>query len=848
MLLKTQFRKRPMLALGYGTMLVSLLTMAPAQIAHGHDAVTTLHIFNLIFNPNDGGSPNSLNLGAGGIFGVAETHGSGDSGTAFKITSSGVFSILHSFSDGTTLNDGIYPRGLVLGSDANYYGFTVGDGSHLGAIFRMTPAGAVTILHRFGDGTVPLDGRYPTGQLLETSPGVFYGTTGFGGGNDSGTIFRITSGGSYSLLHSFNDGSVPNDGIDPMGITKASDGNFYGVTFTGGLTSPNGQCGVVFRFTPAGAYSIVRRFHDGSVVNDGSFPNSGLLEGADGNFYGTTVGGGAGNHGSIFKMTKTGVTTILHSFVDISDPGDTQPTGPLLLSQTGMIYGTSYGGPGGAGVIYQISPSGAYSYKHVFQQAPVTDTRGPIGGVIEGSDGSLYGAGVTSDGFYPHDTVYKVAFLADPTVAQISPSSVPAGHAPFTLTVTGTNFFDGATIYWNGTALTTTLISSTQLSAQIPTSSVAVAGTASVTVGYRYEAQTPAQTLTITHPAAPTLTAISPNVVQVGHYGFTLTATGTNFDTSVAIYWNGTALPTTVVSGTQITAAIPASAVATPGTVNITVGYPLEPQSAALPLTITPASTLASLSPNTVQAGSNDFTFAVNGTNFTPSSQVVFSGAYITTHYVTPTQLTATVPRGYLATPGTINVSVNSAGVSPTAPLPFTVTGPAVPARCAPSTVQAGHASFNLSIVGTGFTSSTKAFWNGTLLTTYFISTGQIVATVPAAFVAAPTTATITVTPTTPATTPISFPVTAAPTFTGMTPSTTTAGHADFTLTTIGTGFVVGAQITWNGTPLTTTYVSPTNLTATIPAALVTSAGTATLKVINPGVAPTGPRTFTITP
>ncbi|MCW3060864.1 MAG: cell surface receptor domain protein, partial [Capsulimonas sp.] len=99
-----------------------------------------------------------------------------------------------------------------------------------------------------------------------------------------------------------------------------------------------------------------------------------------------------------------------------------------------------------------------------------------------------------------------------------------------------------------------------------------------------------------------------------------------------------------------------------------------------------------------------------------------------------------------------------------------------------------------------------------------------------------------------PATTPISFPVTAAPVFTGMIPSTTTAGHADFTLTAIGTSFVVGAQITWNGTPLTTTYVSPTNLTATIPAALVTSAGTATLKVINPGVAPTGPRTFTITP
>ncbi|MEO7902574.1 MAG: choice-of-anchor tandem repeat GloVer-containing protein [Capsulimonas sp.] len=744
--------------------LATLLTTTTVEPTYAHGVVTILHKFHDVSVANDGmnsvGKPIQK---ADGIYGVTRGGGSAGYGTAYKISNSGVYTILHNFQDGSTPNEiGVPCVGLTLGSDGNFYGITstFADGVPLrvgpaGAIFRMTSDGVVTILHQFDavfNGSATYDEDRPSGSLREVSPGVFYGLTSAhnepSAVHQNAIVYSITSAGVYTVIHTFNDP------FNPAGeLLLASDGNLYGTA----TSTAFGDYGTVFQITPNGSVNTVHSFtRDSNAITT---PQDALMEGADGYLYGAGIGGGIAFHGGIFKMTKTGVTTTVHSFgldEGVSDDGLVR-IGPMVQDSSGAIYGTFPGGTFGYGLLFEIDPSGVLGIKRNFNRFNPENAY-PIDGVTLSANGVLIGA-TRGDSYYNYGTVYKIALFPDPTLTQISNPVVQAGHYPFSLTVTGTNFMTGATVYLNGTPLSTTLSSSTQLIAAVPAADVAASGTA-----------------------------------------------------------------------------------------NITVGYPQEGQTSALPLTITPATTLVSLSPNTAQAGSNDFTFAVNGTNFIPSSQVVFNGAYITTHYVTPTQLTATVPRGYITAPAAMNVTVINPGVQPTAPLPFTVTGPAVPARCAPSTVQAGHASFNLSIVGTGFTSSTKAYWNGTLLTTYFISSGQIVATVPAAFVTAPTTATITVTPTTPATTPISFPVTAAPVFTGMTPSTTNAGHADFTLTAIGTGFVVGAEITWNGTPLTTTYVSPTNLTATIPAALVTSAGTATAKVINPGVAPTGPRTFTITP
>src|SRR5439155_1070285 len=243
-----------------------------------------------------------------------------------------------------------------------------------------------------------------------------------------------------------------------------------------------------------------------------------------------------------------------------------------------------------------------------------------------------------------------------PTTTALSPASVVAGGSAFTLTVTGTNFVGGSVVPWNGAARTTTVVSATQLTAAISATDVATAGTASVTVFN----PTPgggtsnAQTFTITNPV-PTTTALSPASVVAGGSAFTLTVTGTNFVGGSVVPWNGAARTTTVVSATQLTAAISATDVATAGTVSITVLNPTPGggTSNAQTFTITnPVPTTTALSPASVVAGGSAFTLTVTGTNFVGGSVVRWNGAARTTTVVSATQLTAAISATDVATAG----------------------------------------------------------------------------------------------------------------------------------------------------------------------------------------------------
>ncbi|MGO8670664.1 MAG: choice-of-anchor tandem repeat GloVer-containing protein, partial [Capsulimonadaceae bacterium] len=236
-------------------------------------------------------------------------------------------SVLHSFGDGSVANDGHFPHAaLVLGSDGNFYGTTTEGGSTvssettgLGTAFKVAPSGAVTILHSFGDGSTANDGEYPEAALIQGSDGNFYGTTNGGGSDDVGAVFKMTPSGTVTTLHSFGDGSVANDGKYPeAALVQGLDGNFYGITYAGG--SMDG--GAVFKMTPSGAMTILHSFDDGSVANDGAYPYSALIQGSDGNFYGTTFLGGSDGGGTAFKMTPSGAVTILHSFLDGSVTND----------------------------------------------------------------------------------------------------------------------------------------------------------------------------------------------------------------------------------------------------------------------------------------------------------------------------------------------------------------------------------------------------------------------------------------------------------------------------------------------------------------------------------------------
>ena len=176
--------------------------------------------------------------------------------------------------------------------------------------------------------------------------GNLYGTTYFGGAHGFGTVFKVTPGGTETVLYSFAGG---NDGEHPYaGVIQGSDGNFYGTTYQGGASG----YGTVFKLTPSGIETVLYTFAGGS--SDGAYPEAGVIQGSDGNFYGSTLQGGASGLGLVFKLTPSGTETILHAFAGASDGAN--PTANLVLGSDGNLYGsTSAGGSSGDGTFFKVS-------------------------------------------------------------------------------------------------------------------------------------------------------------------------------------------------------------------------------------------------------------------------------------------------------------------------------------------------------------------------------------------------------------------------------------------------------------------------------------------------------------
>ncbi len=256
------------------------------------------------------------------------------------------FTLLDSFN----YTDGAIPFGLIQGTNGDLYGVTNkgGNGSDngcnisCGSIFRMTPAGKLTSIFGFS-GT---NGNGPSGMVQATN-GVFYGTTGYGGtGNCTsygssggcGTIFKL-SGTTLTTLHDFCPTASCKTGAIPWGrLVQGTDGNFYGTTVAGGTgdcADPVGPgCGTVFKITPTGTLTVLHSF----TGADGSFPYGGLIQASNGSFYGTTSQGGANGYGTIFKITSEGTLTSLHSF---ASTGGAYPYGGLVQAANGDFYGTT---------------------------------------------------------------------------------------------------------------------------------------------------------------------------------------------------------------------------------------------------------------------------------------------------------------------------------------------------------------------------------------------------------------------------------------------------------------------------------------------------------------------------
>jgi uncharacterized repeat protein (TIGR03803 family) len=248
------------------------------------------------FDESNGAYPYFLVQGIDGtVRGTTSGKGLTYCGTAFSVTPSGAFGSV-TMNCSINFPDGNAPQGLIQGTDGNFYGVTFfGGDNELGSVYKLTPQGVLTTLVSF-DGS---NGNGPVGTLTEGTDGNFYGAT-YGGGSQIGwgTVFKVTPQGALTTLHRFDftHGSQPY-----AGVIQAADGNYYGTTYSGGTAGG----GTIYKITSEGKFKVVYNF--GGHAFDPFSPVTALVQGNDGNLYGTTpYGGNSNNYGSIFKLTPAG--------------------------------------------------------------------------------------------------------------------------------------------------------------------------------------------------------------------------------------------------------------------------------------------------------------------------------------------------------------------------------------------------------------------------------------------------------------------------------------------------------------------------------------------------------------
>jgi uncharacterized repeat protein (TIGR03803 family) len=332
---------------------------------------------------------------AGNTYGATLGGGTAGIGTVFKLDPMGNITVLHNFVGGAS--DGAYSYGGVTRDTAgNLYGTTINGGTaNCGVVYKIDAGGTFTLLHNFTGGN---DGCTLYATLTQDSAGTLYGTTRLGGTHSWGTVFKLDSHGTKTVLHNFvrkTEGRYPEDGV-----IRDSNGNLYGTTTSGGAF----ESGTIFTMNSAG--KITRLI----TLTTPDFPNIRLIRDAAGNLYGTTRFGGTTGGGTIFKVDSHGNKSVLYNF-GTSGPGY-GPNGGLSRDAAGNLYGTAtFGGENGFGSVFKLDTSGVYSELHQFVPDPDGDY--PAGGVALDSNGNLYGttqnAGDFSCGGGPGcGTIFKI--------------------------------------------------------------------------------------------------------------------------------------------------------------------------------------------------------------------------------------------------------------------------------------------------------------------------------------------------------------------------------------------------------------------------------------------------------
>jgi uncharacterized repeat protein (TIGR03803 family) len=396
----------------------------------------------------------------GNYYGTTMRGGAFSSGTVLRLDSKGSESVLYSFCALPNCTDGASPyAGLLQANDGNFYGTTYEGGLYgYGTIFRVTPAGDLMTLYSFcAQGLPCADGGEPTGVLIQGSDGNLYGTSGgdyFG--PIQGTIFRITLDGTLTTLHNFCSQPACVDGEWPYaGLVQGPDGNFYGTTTDGGTSG-----GIVFRMSPAGALTTIYNFCSQTGCSDGRGPKGGLVLGPDGNFYGTTQLGGTNRiegQGTVYKITPSGMLTTLHRFCEKptggSCPDSGLPTVGLALVSNGYFAGTTSGAFNGT-TLFAVSQTGRF-----VQYTKANNTTAPL---FQGTNGLTYG--MANGGTFEEGVVFSFNGGLGPFIR----TTPTFGSIEAPVIILGTNLTKASRVTFNGTSATFTVVSPSEILTSVP--------------------------------------------------------------------------------------------------------------------------------------------------------------------------------------------------------------------------------------------------------------------------------------------------------------------------------------------------------------------------------------------
>lgn len=336
-----------------------------------------------------------------------------------------VFTVINNFSG----PNGARPvAGLALDKAGNLYGTTSQGGIGQGTVFELSPAveGGYTETVLYSFGSHKGDGSNPTGALVLDAAGNLYGTTEQGGVHNGGTVFELSpnagSGWRGTILHSFGKGT---DGSNPKnGLVIDAAGNLYGTTYYGGTNNTclyagsSYSCGTAFELSPAAGggwtYSVLYNFGQGS--GDGYFPWSGLTLDTTGNLYGECVYGSKYGKGVLYELSPgpggTWAEHQLHAWGNKDD--GTYPYSGMVFDTAGNMYGDSSGGGGhgGLGTVFKFSSSGnGWLEENLHGFGTGLDGQIPESSLIIDATGNLYGVTING-GAYGYGMVYEVNYSA----------------------------------------------------------------------------------------------------------------------------------------------------------------------------------------------------------------------------------------------------------------------------------------------------------------------------------------------------------------------------------------------------------------------------------------------------